>query len=343
MPVLLLSMIGTRESAKVYGNEVERDENMAAISKLDYLKKYMSSDGGAGEKKGKKKRQKVKKVKNIMIIDNDVKFRDNSNKGGSDYDDEFDLEEEKPQVYFDGNTLLSEYNEKNSKEKERRWAPVPARGASPTGKSNEQANDKGSLEPAPRKHQRHDILDASPNRKDSSPDLSPPRNRKASSYSDKDLYRKRHRHDSPDDAESGRNHGNTSSPDLSPPRNRRKSSSSDLSPERLKIGDHSPSHRRKRQDSLDLSPERKQTRQYSPDLSPPRNRKDQRASDLSPRRVENWRKESSYSRDLSPERQKESDKTTIKKESHKWQRVSPEVVASGNFYCIEYIYMVLCF
>ena len=350
---------------------------MATTSKLDYLKKYMSSGDGAGEKKVKKKKQKIIKKQNIMIIDNDVKFNDNR-KAGSDSDNEFDLEEDKPQVYFDGHTLLSEYNEKKGREKEGRWAPVNNRGLTSEkdlergGKNDDleqrhtspnieggknQTNvskrydspetfkpegspdlsperlGKLSQEHIPRKRQRHDSVDLSPRRKvetDSSPDLSPPRNRRAPSSSDRQLYKQRQRHDSLDSTENEKYSGNTLSNDLSLSRSRRKSSSSDLSPERPGRRGRSPSNKQTLYDSPDLSPKRKQSRHQSPDLSPPRNRASHVKSDLSLKRINNSQNRNGNSPDLSPVRQEGHHKTEVKKNPNSWQRVSPEVVKQGN-------------
>ena len=345
-----------------YGNEGRFNENMATVSKLDYLKKYLSPEDGGKDKKVKKKKQKIKKAKNIVIIDSDVKFNDARDKGDSDYNDEFELEEEKPQIYFDGNTLLSEHSKKKDMDKVDKWAPIPAGNAKILLNPIERRSERdGSLQkhgslsvekssPQTYIRKRHDSPDASKEYSGlaslSSPDLSPDRPEKGSS---ENIARKRQRLDSFDFSPK-RKDDKESSPDLSPTRNthnysekasRRQhhrhdsidskesvgnSSSSDLSPERVsKIGSIS-TQQGKLHDPMDLSPKRKYS---TTDLSPPR-RKSHVSPELLPNRFDSMQKRNRHSPDLSPERQKGEHRTRIEKNAKKHQRVSPEVLTSGK-------------
>ena len=344
------------------GNEGRFNGNMATVSKLDYLKKYLSPEGEGKEKKVKKKKQKIKKANNIVIIDSDVKFTDARDKGDVDYNDEFELEEEKPQIYFDGNTLLSEHNEKRDMDKVDKWTPIPARNVKILLNPIERGSERdGSLQkhaspsverssPQTYKRKRHDSPDASKEYSGlaslSSPDLSPDRPEKGSS---ENIARKRQRHDSFDFSPK-RKDDRESSPDLSPPRNnqddsektlRRRhhrhdsigskesvgnSSSSDLSPKRVSKKGSVSTQQGKLHDSKDLSPKRKYS---TSDLSPPR-RKSHVSPELSPNRFNSRQMRSRHSPDLSPDRRKGEHRTRIENNSRKHQRVSPEVITSGN-------------
>ena len=308
---------------------------MATVSKLDYLKKYMSSENQTEEKRLRKKKKRIKDLKNIMIIDNDVKFNDNKDKNTSDDGDEFDLEEEKPLVYIDGKTLLSEHNEKKEKEGESRWAPVPIGNMSSralvdkqTSKSRSNVDDISSVRSrhSPvqnRFKKRHDSPEKSAQKirksRSGSSDLSPERPRARSP-----VGRKRQRHDSPDVSPSRRSR-KQSSPDLSPVRNRRESSSSDLSPERSK--------------KRGIPDYKKRQRHDSPDMSPPRNRRRQSSAELSPNKSDYRQRKSKCSPDLSPERREKKQKVEIKKERHE---ASPEVVASGNVLFCVFVCLFVC-
>jgi len=80
-------------------------------SKLDYLKKYM--DNGSQKKEGNAKRTKQrKKLKtlqnNIKIFDSQAEFTSREEKNDDGDDDQFDLMEEKPQLYAeDGATIFT--------------------------------------------------------------------------------------------------------------------------------------------------------------------------------------------------------------------------------------------
>ena len=81
------------------------------VSKLDYLKRYMSKEDGEESPKKKKKRKKDKDAGGLKIIDTDLKSSfgwgdGKENKGGkrqidthmSDDENQFALTEEMPQV-----------------------------------------------------------------------------------------------------------------------------------------------------------------------------------------------------------------------------------------------------
>ena len=313
-------------------------DNMAAVSKLDYLKKYVSKEEDQGHKKVRRKKKNVKKSRNIMIIDNDVKFSDNTNRQGSDYDDEFELEDEKPQVFVDGHTLLSEHNERMGKYEENRWAPISSGGLGAKDNSAEDSSGGKSLDDHVKRYDslnaetdrtgrpnhrasrlRHDSDDLSPKMisKDS-PDLSPRRIKRE--HSDSDLEA----HGTGENESSGPRRGNQrhDSPDLSPQRSRRrKSSSSDLSPKRLEKRESAK--KGKLQHSPDLSPRRRHD--SSPDLSPERIRKNQDVSGHE--KVRRTRERGSP--DLSPTRPEKRNKLEVKAESKRRHEASPELVTSG--------------
>eukprot|EP00112_Aurelia_sp_Birch-Aquarium-sp1_P024324 Seg7647.1 transcript_id=Seg7647.1/GoldUCD/mRNA.D3Y31 product=BUD13-like protein_id=Seg7647.1/GoldUCD/D3Y31 len=343
---------------------------MAATSKLDYLKKYMSSGGDNAGLKGKRKKKHAKFTRNLMIIDNDVKFDDRSKNNKSVSDDEFDLEEEKPQVYVDGNTLLSELNEKEGKDYKERWAPVSKwKETSPT---TEYTNEEGGHDHA--KKRLHDSDNLFPMRshvRRTSPDLSPKRSQKVDNSVGMKMSRVQRGHHSPDFS-SVLYKKRHDSPDLSPKRsNKKRHDSPDISPKRLnnrqesissskRYKDHdspkrSQNFHTKRHDSPDLSPKRLSKRYQSPDLSPQRHmtgraqsqdllpvRKTNKGSDLSPQRT--LKRSSEQSPDLSPKRLNRShrhitqdagkynkdEQIQKKKSSGNRREVSPEIVASGK-------------
>eukprot|EP00794_Sanderia_malayensis_P000328 gene328-960_t len=235
---------------------------MAAISKLEYLKRYMVNDNDNKTNKEKKKKKRAKKTNNITIIDSDIKFHDKSDPGNCD-SDEFAVEDEKPQVFVDGLTLLSEHLEKNQgKEEGQKWAPLTSKDNDHLSSNNfGQKSDSPDLSPK-RPRKRHDSPDLSPKRprkRHDSPDLSPKRPRKRHDSPDLSPKRPRKRHDSPD-LSPKRPRKRHDSPDLSPKRPRKRHDSPDLSPKRP----------RKRHDSPNLSPTRKGDRQISPPSPPNR-------------------------------------------------------------------------
>merc|ERR1712126_262223 len=174
---------------------------MAALTKLDYLKRYMDKPGTDSSKKKKKK---VKKSSNIKIIDSSISFNELITNHTNDMDEddagEFDLKEEKPIVYAqDGATVLTEEYKQKEKQKKERW-----KSAIMEQKSDHSINDSKLRTPA----MRHDSSDD---------DLSP--------------IRKTHiSYDSDEIPNHSRISQSNSDQDLSPVRKRRCSSDDDLSP-----------------------------------------------------------------------------------------------------------------
>ena len=221
-----------------------------SVSKLDYLKKYLSKDKKSA--KITKRLKKSKDLKNLKIIDTEVKFTDTRKTNDSSCD-EFDLEEEKPQIYVEGNILLSEYSEKNHADQQNKWAPVSGDGL--------------------KKSDNYDRAE----------EISTDRPVRNYEYED-DFIAERRRHDSPD-LSPRRPRLKNSSPDLSPMRHQHRKGSVDLSPRRVRVsGRHdSPDIQpmKRNDDSPDLSPQRKRSRKHSSSSL-----KNDSSSDLSPNRQE---------------------------------------------------------
>lgn len=161
---------------------------MASISKLEYLKRYTDPSSSSDVKKKKKKKIKISSQHSrIKILDCDIKFKDESKNILSD-NGEFDLKEEKPQVFAsDGKTLITEDYEKKELEKSRKWAPLKT-DTNGTNKSLQQKtsylgdlSDSDASPPRKQRRKRHDSTDSdiSPQRRklhdSSNSDLSPPR------------------------------------------------------------------------------------------------------------------------------------------------------------------------
>eukprot|EP00899_Mesostigma_viride_P006579 jgi/Mesvir1/15922/Mv08246-RA.1 len=251
-------------------------------SKLDYLKKYASSDQDKPQKKKKAKTgAKPARAQGIIIVDNDALWKRGA------------VEEEEEETEKDAPVVIEDEEEKRRRRIALRqakygdtggWVTVQGGGdVKPGSLSSDAARLQGQAVPGkmiPARENdwqrdsragqgvRHGSPDLSPPRKGrhASPDLSPPR---------------KGRHDSPDLSPPRK--GRHASPDLSPPRKGRHDST-DLSPPR-----------KGRHDSPDLSPPRK-GRHASPDLSPPRKGRHD-SPDLSPPR-----KGRHDSPDLSPPR-----------------------------------------
>ncbi|XP_043076694.1 BUD13 homolog [Puntigrus tetrazona] len=265
----------------------------AALSKADYLKRYLSNDEAG--KKSKEKKLKKKRPKptgrGMKIVDDDIDWRqlaaqDEEEKGGEEEE-----EDEAP--------VIAEVIDERPEEIKQleafgtgKWKVIGATERDPQETQDSLLDE--SLDPDHRV--RHDSPETSPGRRvrHDSPDLSP----------------KRTRHDSPDlSPQRSRRHD---SPDLSPQRHRaenknRRHDSSSPSPPR-KSHKSSPSRTQRPHDKE--SPHRKKTKAASSDdLSPPRRRvrKDKGSdSDQSPPRRRPHGRRGSDS-DLSPPRKRGSD------------------------------------
>jgi pre-mRNA-splicing factor CWC26 len=276
---------------------------MAAVSKQEYLKRYLSN-ADSGEKKKRKKKVKVGvKTGKSLIIDDDVNLRDIKVRQDSETGENLlDLADETPLIFNEtGTTVLSkdlESIKKKEDEKKAMWAPVKTfQDEIPAEKRDQNAKDLSprrsrvrhdssspernsikeklghSEDLSPRLRTRHDSAsDQSPPRRtrhDSSSDQSPPRNKPTATQ------QRKTRHDSVDLSPPRRGNKRLTSPDQSPPRRHRHDSSSDQYPPRIAR----PSANRPkptRHDSPDLSLPRK-TRGSPPDQSPPRRQSAKRA------------------------------------------------------------------
>ncbi|XP_073680952.1 BUD13 homolog [Garra rufa] len=273
----------------------------AALSKADYLKRYLSGDEAGKKSKEKKLKKRPKPTgKGMKIVDDDIDWRQLA---AQDEEEKEDEEDEAPVV-----AEVIDERPDEIKQLEAfgtgKWKVLGA-----TERDPEEAQDSAldqSSDPDRSHRVRHDSPDTSPVRRlrHDSPDLSP----------------KRARHDSPDLSPQRR------SPDLSPQshkaenKNRRHDSSSPSpprkshksSPSRIQRShDKDSPHRKKTKaaSSDDLSPPRRRVRTAKgsdSDQSPPRRRPHGRRgsdSDLSPPRKRGQGRRGSES-DLSPPRKR---------------------------------------
>ena len=303
---------------------------MAAISKQEYLKRYLSNSD-SGKKKKKRKVPKVaSKRPTSIIVDDDITLEDVKVNHEENEMNEFEVDaDEAPAVYEDdGVTKISlETFKKREEDQRNKWAPINENTQlSPSKEVGQKSNyDSDHSPPRIMKRRRQDTPDLSPRGglMANSPDQSPLRNRCRRIEADNSPPRSRRRHDSgdsiPEEAQNQlhvHNRSTTSrirndSPDLSPLRSgpnsgstarRVRNDSPDLSPPRSGSNNRDSGGRRVRNDSVDLSPPRsgrkrdstvRRGQNDSPDLSPPRSRSH---GDSSARRTK------SDSPDLSPPR-----------------------------------------
>ncbi|KAF4098571.1 BUD13 homolog [Onychostoma macrolepis] len=279
----------------------------AALSKADYLKRYLSSDEAG--KKSKEKKLKKKRPKptgrGMKIVDDDVDWMQLA--AQNDEEKEEEEEDEAP--------VIAEVIDERPDEIKQleafgtgKWKVIGATESDPQ-ETQDSALDKSpdpdsghgvrhdSPETSPVRRVRHDSPDLSPKRaRHDSPDLSPQTHRAENKNRQRDSLspsppRKSHksspsRTQRPHDKESPHRKKTKASDDLSPPRRRvRKGKNSE--------SDQSPPRRRphgRRDSDPDLSPPRKRGqggRGSDSDLSPPRKRSQGRRgsdSDLSPPR-----------------------------------------------------------
>ncbi|XP_070548081.1 BUD13 homolog [Ptychodera flava] len=220
---------------------------MAALSKQEYLKRYLSNAEDEPQKKKKRKKPKTgSKGASVRILDDDISLESFAPK--VEDIEEAPFQDEAPQVVGMIDERPEEVIQLEKYQAGNKWKQM--------GRREEAISDS----PSPRR--RHD------------------------SDSDQSPVRKGHRqrHDSDDDMSPPRRTRHDSDSDLSPPRgrsdkkkSRHDSSDSDLSPPRAKTSQSKSSARRQRHDSdsdsdPDLSPPRTHSgsRQYDSDQSPPR-------------------------------------------------------------------------
>lgn len=315
-----------------YAHKASRsvDFKMAAISKQEYLKRYLSNSDSGKNKKKRKVPKVASKRPTSIIVDDDITLEDVKVNHEENEMNEFEVDaDEAPAVYEDdGVTKISlETFKKREEDQRNKWAPINKNThPSPSEEVGEKSNYDGDHSP-PRitKRRRQDTPDLSPRSGliANSPDQSPLRNRCRRIEADNSPPRSRRRHDSgdsiPDEAQNQlhvHNRSTTSrirndSPDLSSLRSgpnsgstarRVRNDSPDLSPPRSGSNNRDSGGRRVRNDSVDLSPPRsgrkrdstvRRGQNDSPDLSPPRSRSH---GDSSARRTK------SDSPDLSPPR-----------------------------------------
>ncbi|KAK2872688.1 hypothetical protein Q8A67_022585 [Cirrhinus molitorella] len=261
----------------------------AALSKADYLKRYLSGDEAGKKSKEKKIKKKRPKPtgKGMKIVDDDIDWRQLAAQ------DEVEKEEEEDEAPVIAEVIDERPDEIKQLEAfgTGKWKVIGATEGDPQ-ETQDSALDKSS-DPDRCHKVRHDSPETSPvcRMRHDSPDLSP----------------KRARHDSPDLSPQRR--GRHDSPDLSPQRHRaenknRRHDSSSLSPPR-KSHKSSPSRTQRPHDKE--SPHRKKTKAASSDdLSPPRRRvrtgKGSDSDQSPPRRRPHGRRGSDS--DLSPPRKR---------------------------------------
>ncbi|CAB4038426.1 Hypothetical predicted protein [Paramuricea clavata] len=286
---------------------------MAAVSKEEYLKRYLSN-ADSGEKKKRKKKVKTGiKTGMSCIIDDDVNLSDIKVKRDSEVAESLlELADETPLIFNEtGTTVLSkdlESIKRKEDEKNAMWAPLghfqeeistdlsPVRSKvrisrhdslSPErGSINEKLTTSSKIEKQVNStkvyRQRHTLEDLSPRQRtryDSSPDQSPPRQKT------KKLQSKATRYDSPNlSPEIQRTRPPT---DQSPPRRTRHDSSSDQSSPRNRQNFSKMVSKASRNNSANVLSVRnnRNARSRSPvDQSPPRRTRHDSSPDQSPPR-----------------------------------------------------------
>ena len=307
---------------------------MAALSKEEYLKRYLSKSDSGAEKKRKKKVKTGVKPGKSLIIDDDVNLSDIRIK----HDDEgqgnlLELAEEKPLIFDeDGTTVLSkdlETIKKNEEARKAMWAPMKDLTEEDHFQSPHSSKVGDASLTSTRRNEemtrrkRHDSLSPETNKGSGSLELSPARNTRSNSPK---VSREKSKsvksggsrvggspprmeaiHDLKD-MSPPRRRTQQNSEDMSPPRRKTKDNSNDLSPTRKAphgSADMSPPRRRTRHDSEDMSPPRRKTRHDSEDMSPPRRTRHD-SGDISPPR----RQTRHDSEDMSPPRKGRHDSSS---------------------------------
>ena len=299
---------------------------MAAISKQEYLKRYLSNSEGMKKKKKKKIPKTASKHPTSIIVDDDITIRDIKTRDSAQETNEFEGDvDEAPAVYEeDGVTKISlETFKKREEDQKTKWAPISQESQSlfHTEVGNRLNSNSNNSTPRMTSRDGEDTPDLSPRRSGVLFDFdqSPPRKkgrappgssvRDSSSDGRRDVSReadhsppraRRRRHDSGDSLPEQKN---SHSPDLSPSRQSRLQGSPDRS-----------SRRRVRNDSPDLSPPRSGLNGDS-DQSPPRKRMNSDSDQSPPRKRTN-----SDSDQSPPRKQNSSENTSTRIESKKQRR-----------------------
>lgn len=308
---------------------------MAAISKQDYLKRYLSNSDGGKKKKRKKAPKTASKHPTSIIVDDDITVRDIKVQDSAQEMNEFEGDvDEAPAVYEDdGVTKISlETFKKREEDQRTKWAPISQDPQSLPGREvRDRLNNSDSDNSTPRMTNRNgqDTPDLSPRRGGSlySPDQSPPRKKQVKSPPRRSVRDSSLIHD-------GRRDISLQADDRDPPRSRRKRhDSGDSLPERVRNDspDLSPTRETRLQGSPDKSRVRR-VRNDSPDLSPPRTGMNRDSDQSPPRKRTNNdsdqsppRKRANSDSDQSPPRkQNRSEKGTANESGKQRRKDDPE-------------------
>ncbi|XP_046353029.1 BUD13 homolog [Haliotis rufescens] len=279
-----------------------------AVSKEEYLKRYMSSDGRK-EKKKRKKKDNASGKHGMQIIDDDITVNHllPSNLHNTLEEDVGDNEptvadviDERPEHIkrmeeFQDSQRWKGVNHRKTDDGSPEYGVIKRRGRhdsdSDQSSPRRQRHDSDS-DQSPRRKGRHDSdSDQSPPRKgrhDSDSDQSPPRKGRYNSDSDQSPSRKSKSKHSSSQSKQSRKGRHDSDSDQSPPRRGRNDSDSDQSPpRRQKQSDQSPSRRHKEFKTERDSKQRRRKSRFNhsdSDNSPPRKRRHGSDSDSSPPR-----------------------------------------------------------
>ncbi|XP_077985046.1 uncharacterized protein LOC144439683 isoform X2 [Glandiceps talaboti] len=245
---------------------------MAAVSKEEYLKRYMSkTDDEAKRKKKRKKDRGIDKRASVKIVDDDIAIHNIAPK--VEDIEEAPFMDEAPQVAGIVDERPDEVIQLEQYRSEGRWKLIGKDGDAMSedvlGRRKRHDSDSDQ---SPLRIQDHVVSPQRKSRHDSDwdSDLSPPRVKI-------ETKTKRTRHDSSDSDSDLSPPRIKTEPAWSPVRKQNYKSYSDLSPPRTKKSGHkraldsdqSPPRRRHDSNS-DLSPPRKSRHEYDSDLSPPR-------------------------------------------------------------------------
>ena len=289
---------------------------MAAISKQEYLKRYLSNSEGAKKKKKKKIPKTVSRLPSSIIVDDDITVRDIKSRDSAQETNEFEGDvDEAPAVYEeDGVTKISlESFRKREEDQKTKWAPI----SQESQVGNRLNSNSNNSTPRMTSRNGEDTPDSSPRRSGVllDPDQSPPRKKDrvppSSSSSDRRREVSREADHSPPRARRRRHDSGDSLPEQTHSR------SPDLSPSRQSRLRESPDRsfrRRDRNDSPDLSPPRSGLNGDS-DQSPPRKRMNSDSDQSPPRKRAN-----SDSDQSPPRRQNRSERTSTRSDSSKQRR-----------------------
>ncbi|WAR04469.1 LOW QUALITY PROTEIN: BUD13-like protein [Mya arenaria] len=266
---------------------------MAAPSKADYLKKYLSENA---EEKKKKKRKKLAgapaKVIKSRIVDDDVDFKsllpsNLSNTLEEDVGDNdpmvADVIDERPEHMKKGTLLIDKGNIDMIQTRILHHPDTDDMIQTQT-QTHHHPGVKDMIQKSPPRRSKQSSNTQSRDRHNSESDYSPPRRKRHDSGSDSDPSQPRKKQNkSTADRQSHRRKRHNSDSDPSPPRRQRNDSDSDQSP---------PRKQKRHGSDSDQSPPRKQRHNSDSDQSPPRRKRNFSDSDQSPPRSKGSRQSS---------------------------------------------------